>query len=268
MRDRIISETTKVTKIVKEKQMNLKGKTVDLSDWLDRIDKISIEYRKSDIDKIEIPESKKRESMCNFVVRPYDSPDAVREGIGGTAILNFASSKNPGGGFVKGANAQEESLCYRSNLYNVLSKHMSFYEYNRNNLNNSLYTDGIIYSSDVCFFRNSKNGNCEPYYLNVITSAAPNCKAALRNGVKHTEINDTMRRRVEQILKVAIQHDVNHLVLGAFGCGVFGNNPDDVAHIIYDLTVNHEYGRYFQQITFAMHDSTSVNTKAFCKVFQ
>ena len=36
---------------------------------------------------------------------------------GKTAILNFASYKNPGGGFLSGSRAQEESLCHSSFLH-------------------------------------------------------------------------------------------------------------------------------------------------------
>jgi uncharacterized protein (TIGR02452 family) len=263
-----LHKTEEVVTIIKNKSMNLNDKTVDLSSNFDRKDKVSIEYRESDIDKIVIDENKKKEHFCKIVVRPYDSPDAVEENIEHTAILNFASSKYAGGGFKTGAMAQEESLCYRSNLYDVLSKHKKFYEYNREHQNNGLYTDGIIYSSNICFFRNNRLENTEPYFLDIISSAAPNKGAADKNKVPCKITDNTMKRRLEQIIKVAIANNTEHLVLGAFGCGVFRNNPRDVAKWLYELIVDKEYGWYFKQVTFAMHDTTSENSKAFSMYFE
>lgn len=54
---------------------------------------------------------------------------------GKTALLNFASYKSPGGLFIEGSMAQEECLCHYSFLYNVLSQHPDYYEYNNKNLN-------------------------------------------------------------------------------------------------------------------------------------
>jgi uncharacterized protein (TIGR02452 family) len=261
------TNTTVVCNIVNSKSMKVNGKNVDLTAQLDRSNRESKEYRQKELKEIDISGFKQNEENCKIVIRSYDSPDAIRENAGKTAILNFASSKNPGGGFETGAMAQEESLCYRSNLYFDLKEHMPFYEFNRANLKKSIYTDGLIYSSDICFFRDAKAVNCEPYYLDVITIAAPNFRAARRHQVPVEEINETMRRRIEYVFRVAVEHKVEHLVLGAFGCGVFGNDPSIVANYMYEMIFDKGYGKYFKQITFAMHDSVSENTKAFVRTF-
>lgn len=255
-----------VLRITKNKSYNIKGKTVDLADELSRKNKKSLEYRADDISKIDITNKLKRDTMCKIKVMPCDSLDACKKE--GTAVLNFASSKHPGGGFMTGAMAQEESICYRSNLYKDLVKHTEFYSYNQNNLCKSLYSDGVIYSEKILIFKNNKLENIEPYYNNIITCAAPNANSAKRHGVTEKEIYDTMYRRVEQVIKVAIDNDTKVLVLGAFGCGVFGNEPEAVAEIMYDLIVNKEYGLYFDSVLFAMHDSTSKNARAFIQRFK
>lgn len=264
---KMLAETAKTKTILISKQLKLSGKTVDLTEMLSRKGKISREYRQEELDKFELDKRWMQKDMCKFKVVPVDSFDCTKYCDGNIAVLNFASSKNPGGGFEVGAMAQEESLCYRSNLWQVLSKHESFYEFNRQHLNKNLYSDGIIYSEKIVVFRNAKLANTEPVYQNVITCAAPNAKAALKNGVKQETIDLVMRRRLEEIFKVAIINKVKHLVLGAFGCGVFGNNPETVSEIMRELLVDNEYGRYFKQVTFAMHDSVGANTRAFVKTF-
>lgn len=69
---------------------------------------------------------------------------ALKYGEGKTCVLNFASFKNPGGGFLKGTVAQEEYLCQNSTLYNVLSRFTSYYEKNRLSTNDALYSPGIV----------------------------------------------------------------------------------------------------------------------------
>lgn len=266
-REALIIKACEVNNIIKNKKIEINGNVMDISNCLNRDNEISVEYRENDIGKIKINQFPRMSKMCDLVVLDCDSPDAFDTKFENTTLLNFASSKNPGGGFLRGAMAQEESLCQRSNLHSILDKHKDFYNYNRAHLNNALYTDGVIYSSNVCFFRDKDLKNCSPVNINVITSAAPNRGAARRQRVPVEAIQYTMTRRLEEILRVAINHGTEHLILGAFGCGVFHNKPEEVAQDLYGLIISKGYGLYFKQITFAMHDSTSKNSKVFHKVF-
>jgi uncharacterized protein (TIGR02452 family) len=226
----------------------------------------SIVYRRSDIDKLNISEATETEKCVYQVVAlgadvvPFAYP---KEKV---CILNFASSKNPGGGYRSGAMAQEEALCYASNLGPALEKHMDFYEYNRTELHKGLYSDGIIYSKDVVFFKN-KGVNTKPVKANVITCAAPNWGAARKNGVKESENHEVMVRRIKQIFDVAIANDDKTLVLGAFGCGVFANDPEEVANIMYDMLEHKKYKKYFNRIVFAMNGSKDINAVTFKNIF-
>ncbi|CAF1474945.1 unnamed protein product [Adineta steineri] len=126
-------------------------------------------------------------------------------------ILNFASAKNPGGDFLRGSNAQEESLARSSSLYSVLFIHheSSFSKYKSMNLDDN----GKLLSS--------------PYHVGIVTVAAPNASI-----IQDSEaIRYAMKERIKRLLYVfeINQHDT--LVLGAFGCGVFKNNPLEVALI-------------------------------------
>ena len=243
-----INETKIITDIVRNGQLKLDSKTINISDDLKKYS--SIEYRKDDIDKISINNDDKADNQCRFLILPCGSSDVVFEQEfenTKVCILNFASSKHPGGGFITGSHAQEENLCYHSNLYDCLSKHNEFYEFNKKHLNKGIYTDGIIYTRDVLFFRkNFKNIN--PKLADIITCAAPNKGVALKNGVKSIEIDNTMSRRLEQILKVAIDNGSKTLVLGAFGCGVFKNDIEYVAQETKKLLFIKGYARYFENI--------------------
>lgn len=150
--------------------------------------------------------------------------------------LNFASYKNPGGMFIQGSSAQEESLCRESFLYNVLSNNRfkDYYGWNRKNLNGGLYTNRMIISPNVFFMRDI---NERPYIAtsNVITCAAPNYSVGLKYGRFSKEENDiVMENRIRFILSVLADGRINTndtLIIGAFGCGVFRQDPEMVSQL-------------------------------------
>lgn len=147
------------------------------------------------------------------------------------ALLNFASAKNPGGGFMGGSQAQEESLARSSSLYPALTRNKQFYDTNRA-ATDTFYRDNLIYSPQVVFFKNDE-GLCLDHFIkaDVITAPAVN-KGALQfiNREVQKEIDDTMKRRMRYVLAVSEKNDVDLLILGAWGCGVFKNDPQDIAN--------------------------------------
>lgn len=260
-----VKRATETKKICATGKLQIGSKVIDISEKLKLA--VSIEYRKEQLDNIDISICRKTNTPCKYKMSSYGAdvmPFYNR--VGQLCILNFASSKNPGGGFESGAMAQEEALCYASNLCDCLKKHMSFYEYNREHLNKSQYSDGIIYTKDVLFFRNKFN-NVNPQFADVITCAAPNWGASRRIGVTLKENNETMSRRIEQVLKVAIANENRILVLGAFGCGVFKNDPNYVAKEMFRLLKTEGYDEYFEEIIFAMNDNKGENVEAFKNTF-
>lgn len=163
------------------------------------------------------------------------------------AVLNFASFKNPGGMFYNGSSAQEESLCHESFLYNVLKEfENSYYKENRKHLNRALYQDRCLYSPSVVFQRGDTVVKCD-----VITCAAPNKKAAQKyQDVSDTLNRETLRGRVQFILNVADAQNVDTLILGAFGAGVFGQDPKEVAECFILELAQYKYN--FKNIIFAI----------------
>ncbi|SES04813.1 TIGR02452 family protein [Lentzea albida] len=178
--------------------------------------------------------------------------DASRRLGGDVAALNFASARSTGGGFLNGAQAQEESIARASALYPCLRAAGEFYAYHRAH-GDLTYTDRVIYSPRVPVFKDDEGALLpEPYEVSFLTAAAPNLAAVLRNQPDRADgVPLALLRRAIRVLHVAASHGHRRLVLGAWGCGVFGNDPATVARI-FGLALRDN--RYFEHVVFAVLD--------------
>ena len=172
------------------------------------------------------------------------------------AALNFASAKNPGGGFLGGAQAQEEDLCRGSGLYFSLTSPQAepYYAVNRQS-HSALYTDHLIYSPQVPIFRDDAGRLLPaPVLVNVITAPAPNAGAVAQSRPEQLpQVLPTLRERARRVLGVAAWMEQTHLVLGAWGCGVFRNDPAVLARTFRELLEGEAQGA-FEHVTFAVFD--------------
>lgn len=169
--------------------------------------------------------------------------------------LNFASAKHPGGGFLRGSNAQEESLCKSSGLYWCLYDKQDFYKCSKHDARNGIYYDKGIYSPDVPIIKNDFGKEVTRHYANFLTVAAVN---RLKNYLEE-EYDTAMQRRCDLVLNLAAYHGQRHLILGAFGCGVFKNNPRFVARAFARL-LKGKYKGYFDSVTFAIPGERTLET--------
>ena len=187
------------------------------------------------------------------------------------AVLNFANPQNPGGGILAGMSGQEECLCRCSDLYNVLTypyflRH--YYQYHKENCD-GFSTDRLIYSAGVTVIKSDDKVPQvleEPFAVDVITCAAPylgeNCTKS------EAELLEIYRARIKNILEVSMAQDVDILVLGAFGCGAFRNDPYLMARAFADVLLQQSYAKYFKKVLFAIRPSNmSPNLRAFGGVF-
>jgi uncharacterized protein (TIGR02452 family) len=186
-------------------------------------------------------------------------------GLGASPLaLNFASAKNPGGGFLHGAEAQEESLCRRCGLYPCLVD-QPMYPYHRN-LRGSLYTSWMIYSPKVPVFRGADGELLEKlWFCSFLTAPAPNV-GALKSERERKLVPGILRERVRKILSLSALHGHTHLVLGAWGCGVFGGDPGFLSNLFRFELVG-DFAGCFQEVTFAVLDPGKTTIEAFHKVF-
>jgi uncharacterized protein (TIGR02452 family) len=193
----------------------------------------------------------------------------AREGIADPLALNFASAKNPGGGFLSGARAQEEDLARVSALYACQIGQRAYYDANRAS-SSFLYTNHLIYSPRVPFFRDDDYALLEaPHFASIITSPAPNAGEYLRREADADEasglIEQALRRRAEHVLRVARAHGHHELVLGAWGCGVFRNDPEMVAAVFGEHLESAAFAGAFRRVVFAVFDRSpgAMNRAAF-----
>jgi uncharacterized protein (TIGR02452 family) len=188
---------------------------------------------------------------------------AARDLLGGDSRervlgLNFASAKNPGGGFLRGSQAQEESLARASALYACINPKRAYYEANRA-CGTCLYTDQMIYSPAVPVFRGQDDELLtSPYKVSMITAPAVNAGAVRQNEPSNAaKIDGVMRGRIEKVLSLAVLHGYKTLVLGAWGCGVFKNAPADIARqFCRHLRECDPFAGFFDTVVFAVLDRT------------
>jgi len=167
--------------------------------------------------------------------------------------LNFASATHPGGGFLTGARAQEESLCWSSALYACLVDH-PLYAFHRQR-HDPLYTDYALYSPEVPVFRDDEGRLLdEPYRCAFITSAAVNASALLqRDPDRRTLIKPAMTERIRKVLTIGAALGHTAIVLGAWGCGAFGNDGHEIA-ALFKQALLVEFRGVYETVVFTVLD--------------
>ncbi len=221
-------------------------------------------------EQISVPSLLIYEEEAKVVVstkRTYEAAAGYKEYA--TAVLNFASASNPGGGVTRGSNAQEECLCRCSGLYfnlNAQDMWAGFYGPHRV-AHDPIHNDDVIYTPNVIVFKNDTDNpvlmdEADWYDVNVISCAAPNLRENPSNIFNQGDGNEQVRitdeellsiheKRLRRILDVAVLEGNEVVILGAFGCGAFLNNPEIVA--LAAKNVVKDYLRAFKQIEFAVY---------------
>ncbi|MER5483611.1 TIGR02452 family protein [Streptomyces sp. NPDC002812] len=187
-------------------------------------------------------------------------------GTASVAVLNFASARNPGGGYVRGAKAQEEALCRASALYETLLEAPEYYEIHRAEVS-TFYTDRVIHSPGVPVFRDDRGDLLDtPFRAGFLTSPAPNAGTIRRQEPDRVpEIPAALARRAELVLEVAALHGYRGLVLGAWGCGVFMNDPAQVAEAFRGLLAG-RFAGVFERVVFGVLDRKPETRETFERV--
>lgn len=213
-----------------------------------------------------------KHTFKDIVIDKYDdyvnveviNSDTVSAGVewskkGRTCILNMASYKRPGGGVERGARAQEECLFRCSNLFHVISK--DFYPLKENE---------ALYTKDAVFIKDKNYNLIQPVKLDVITIAAVNLNIGGSHDLKFQntkEYESLMMNKIRLMLSLPSKNNCENIILGAWGCGVFKNNPSVVANFFRRVIEENSYG--FKNIIFAIindHNSVDDNYTKFLNV--
>jgi len=164
-----------------------------------------------------------------------------------TIALNFANGVHPGGGFLRGARAQEESLCRASALYETLAGDPMYEAHARSG--DAGASDWAILSPDVPFFRGDDGALLEaPFPLSVLTCAAP-----VAFEVGRARAADLLRDRIGRVLAIMTAYGYEAVVLGAWGCGAFGNDPRTTA-TDFRAALEGPFLGAFREVVFAVAD--------------
>lgn len=209
------------------------------------------------------PETRARLELTSEKTQEAAHRLVVDEGVTHLVLLNFASATTAGGGFLHGARAQEEDLCRCSALHPCLATQTEFYAYHRA-ANTALYSDRLIYSPRVPFFRVTSALLSRPYEASVITAAAPNAGAIRAHEPQRaSQIESTFRRRAAKVLALAEAEGHRTLLLGAWGCGVFANDPSMAADALVGALESPRFRAAFDRVVFAVYDPSGLNHAAF-----
>ncbi|MFF2550912.1 TIGR02452 family protein [Nocardia sp. NPDC058058] len=172
-------------------------------------------------------------------------------------VLNFASARNPGGGYLRGARAQEEDLCRSALLYRCLLEAPDYYAAHRDSTD-LRYSDRVIFSPGVPVIRDRRGElRADPYSISFLTSPAPNAGQLNSRSGPGVSVRDVLNVRADKVIAVAARHGIRDLVLGAWGCGVFRNDPAEVA-AAFDYALD-TYGASFDRVVFAVWDRAEVS---------
>ncbi|MEF8725477.1 MAG: TIGR02452 family protein [Candidatus Bipolaricaulota bacterium] len=250
------------------------GSKVDIEDGLNFAIENTKLYRPEELEKLETePPAKAQPSVRVVNATTLEAARGIIEaGKKNPFVLNFASARNPGGGFLNGSGAQEESLSRKSGLYACISQINEYYRENELS-NTALYTDYMIYSPRVPVFRDKEYQLIDsPFYVSILTAPAVNRSAVENNEPENLpEVMSVMNRRINKVLKAAEDNGHESLVLGAWGCGVFGNSPKEISELFKkNLYGDPKQSFGFQDVVFAVLDrSTTKNTfKTFQRVLE
>lgn len=211
---------------------------------------------------------------CSFEVVEIDSYAAAinlhKKNAEKILVLNFANPVHPGGGVTRGAKAQEEDLCRKSTLFASLMSNSAkeMYEYNIKN-SSILSSHYMLLSPYVEIIRDEYNFLLEDTVIvSVLTAAAPYLSRGAGN-IPMKRIEEVFFDRIEALLRIAAKNGYFNLVLGAWGCGAFGNDAMMVAKLFFDAFQKDNMKGYFSKVVFAIlkNHGETYNYDCFKKYF-
>ncbi|MEM9823832.1 MAG: TIGR02452 family protein [Bacteroidota bacterium] len=251
--------------------INSKGQNIPIKQAQKNAIAQTLLYRPEELVKMIREEVQERTDQTTaFLVNGHTTLDSVRKEYKidpNLVCLNFASARNPGGGFLNGSQAQEESIARATGLYPCLLKAEPYYVANRK-ITTCIYTDHMIYAPKVPVIKVEDGTLMEAAnFVSIITAPAVNTGVVLRNEPQNIDkIPSRMRQRIDMVLAICKKHQHQTLILGAWGCGVFRNDPQQIAQMFYESLMG-KYRNQFKKVVFSVYSKNERFIKAFQEVF-
>jgi uncharacterized protein (TIGR02452 family) len=199
----------------------------------------------------------------------------LKDKLGKVCILNMASDMKPGGGVEKGSTAQEEDICRRTDLYVALRPYYSplwtFKLQEDRKIEYPLPQNRpvAIYTKDITIYKDMYGNDYSEFYsCDVVSMHAIRRPALLSNGEMSESDKLLTKRKIEYMLDVCLSNGCSTLVLGAFGCGAFKNNPQNVSDIFYSVFQDEKYRDKFSYVLFAVYDTHGNNANSNYSIFK
>lgn len=175
-------------------------------------------------------------------------------------VLNMASRRNPGGGVMKGAGAQEETLFRRTNLFRSLYQFSTYAEQYTTRKSIQQYpldrNFGGIYSPDITVFRDTEQKGYalleEPFKIAVVSVAGMNQPDLTPDGMIADWHVEPIKNKIRTIFRIALVNGHDTIVLGALGCGAFRNPPRHMARLFHEVMEEKEFKNRFKSLYFAI----------------
>lgn len=255
VRKRIAEETLKI--VAAGHYQTSTGTTIEIRELQERAEENTKVYPPGESDQLLERNFAESGEATAFSVTGQTTLDAVRalfkEGHRDVLCLNFASARNPGGGFLGGSQAQEESIARATGLYNCLLKSADYYQANRKT-KSCFYTDYMIYSPAVPIIKDEAGNNLpEPSYCAIITAPAVNTGVVKQQEPKQLpRVEAVMKRRIRKVLALSLLNGHRTIVLGAWGCGVFQNDPREIAGYFREVLTT-DFRNRFKKMVFAIY---------------
>ncbi len=221
---------------------------------MEEMKKIQV-FLPDDINRLSISNVRKSYHDCTYSCENIDALSLAKnkQYKDKILVLNLASATEPGGRSRKGASAQEENLCQRTSLLLSLESEEAkkYYEYNKS-LKTKMGSNALMISPNVEVIKDHTFELLdEPFEIAVMSCGAPMIRLGLE-GMSQEEYKALLYQRIQGMLLVAATQNYHHLVLGAFGCGVYGNDAAIVSDIFYQVIQDFDCNRLFETIDFAV----------------
>lgn len=243
------------------------GRHIDM-----RMHRRMLDETRYDLKPAEVPGHARRDHRTEFEfmnLSTFDAAERMLDQGFNPLVLDMANKKDVGGAPDR-ASAQEENCCRRSNLYHGLLEISG----GRKEFSPHISPGGVYVPHVQVFRKGPEEGYAyhEPFACSVYASAAYNCNRRHGGGfdkpAREEDYIEGTKQKMRDMFREAYRHGHDSLLLGAFGCGAFENNPEQVSQLYVEVLSEDEFKGLFRKVAFGIIDmGGTTNLRTFERTF-